>query len=256
MTTATSSQAVANAREAVTEGTFFEEGECLKAQRGFWQLDPKYPNALAAWEGSPDRVSFNGDPFSIPFGAPTFSIREDGSGVGHVYMSTAASPSGIRSTISTDVKRTGKCNSVAWDFYVRYWGHRILGYVRNFEGVDLPLGGPYQMPGNNPHLVHSIDLSKVQLAFKNDPSGVQGYESQGAEVGDMVYTIEHALASLKLLDPKYVDGSAGSMTAGPDGAYHDLQEKILGFHGSDANGIPGMESATWLGNRFEFTVNP
>jgi hypothetical protein len=86
-----------------------------------------------------------------------------------------------------------------------------------------------------------VSLAKLVAAAQSDPGAAQGSAKYrtGAKV------VEQALAKLGYLDAQWVDGSYGTKTVT---AYAALQ-RYLGYTGSDADGIPGSHSLTWLGNK-------
>jgi hypothetical protein len=86
-----------------------------------------------------------------------------------------------------------------------------------------------------------VSLKHVVAAARRDPSAPQGATTHKAEV----LLVERALSQLGWLHSSWVDGSFGTKTRG---AYRRLQ-KHLGYTGSDADGIPGSRSLTWLGQR-------
>lgn len=78
----------------------------------------------------------------------------------------------------------------------------------------------------------------VAEAARRDPGGPQGARTYGAEV----LLVEQALVKLGWLDAAWADGSFGTRTLT---AYRLLQ-RHLGYWGTDADGIPGRHSLTWL----------
>lgn len=65
--------------------------------------------------------------------------------------------------------------------------------------------------------------------------------------------VEQGLVAEGLLAPEYADGSAGTATFGPRSAYQQWQVRC-GFRGADADGYPGLDSLTRLGNAHGFVV--
>jgi hypothetical protein len=65
--------------------------------------------------------------------------------------------------------------------------------------------------------------------------------------------VEEALAAEGLLERGYVDGSFGTRTLA---AYAAWQRSRAGgsYRGGDADGVPGRDSLTRLGDRHGFTV--
>lgn len=94
-----------------------------------------------------------------------------------------------------------------------------------------------------------VSLARVVAAAQADPGAPQGSAKHRAEVK----LVEQALASLGYLDAQWVDGSFGTKTIT---AYSALQRRLR-YTGSDADGIPGNHSLTWLSLKTQmFTVVP
>ncbi|WP_377271938.1 N-acetylmuramoyl-L-alanine amidase [Peterkaempfera sp. SMS 1(5)a] len=92
----------------------------------------------------------------------------------------------------------------------------------------------------------TVSLAHVIDAARRDPTAAQGATTHRTEV----LVVERALRAEGLLAAQWVDGSFGTKTKT---AYAALQRR-RGFTGSDADGIPGRSTLSWLGQRHGFTV--
>lgn len=95
----------------------------------------------------------------------------------------------------------------------------------------------------------TVFLSHILAAIKKDGPAIQGHTTYKAEV----LLVEKGLNKEGLLQSSLVDGSAGTSSFGNGSAYQKYQER-LGFHGQDADGIPGKQSLTTLGKKYGFNV--
>lgn len=92
-----------------------------------------------------------------------------------------------------------------------------------------------------------VSLAHVIAAARRDPGAAQGATTYAVEVK----AVEEALSAAGFLAAPWVDGSFGTKTVA---AYAALQ-RHLGYTGSDADGVPGKHSLTWLAQRSQkFTV--
>jgi hypothetical protein len=90
-----------------------------------------------------------------------------------------------------------------------------------------------------------VDLSKLIIAANSDP------EKRGTPVSySGVKTVEVALVNAGLLEKRFSDGHYGTTTLD---AYSAWQRKC-GYTGQAADGIPGRDSLTRLGNKYGFEV--
>ncbi|MEU2752429.1 peptidoglycan-binding protein LysM [Streptomyces collinus] len=96
-----------------------------------------------------------------------------------------------------------------------------------------------------------VSLAHVVAAARKDPPGPDGHRTHPAEV----QTVENALVTEGLLEPRYADGSFGTKSIE---AYAAWQRSEAGgsYRGGDADGTPGLDSLTRLGRRHGFTVIP
>ncbi|MDQ1019064.1 peptidoglycan-binding protein LysM [Streptomyces afghaniensis] len=94
-----------------------------------------------------------------------------------------------------------------------------------------------------------VSLARVVKAAKKDPAGPDGHRTHPADVRP----VEDALVAEGLLEPRYADGSFGTMTTK---AYAAWQRSAAGgsYRGAAADGIPGRGSLVRLGDRHGFTV--
>ncbi|MFF3190568.1 CHAP domain-containing protein [Streptomyces misionensis] len=90
-----------------------------------------------------------------------------------------------------------------------------------------------------------VSLAKLVAAFKRDAP------KKGTPVSyEPTIYVENALVAEKLLASKYADGHAGTATH----SGYALWQERCGFHGADADGIPGMTTLKRLGQKHGFDV--
>lgn len=136
---------VTRAAHSISSGEDGWYRQCLKWTRVQWNLPAKYATAMDAWRGSKDKHAYNGDPFSIPYGAPVFSVRP-GAGpddAGHVFIACGVyrDKAGKRHRVfrGIDLKSPGEACSFELSALVERWGHKILGWTGDLNGYDLDL---------------------------------------------------------------------------------------------------------------------
>ena len=112
----------------------------------------------------------------------------------------------------------------------------VAGY---WPGVDPKPSAP-------PTAEPKVSLAHIVAAARHDPAAAQGHTTYK----DEVLLVERALVAEHLLESKWADGSFGTRTIT---AYAELQRRD-GYHGQDANGIPGKTTLTKLGRAHGFTV--
>ncbi len=113
-------------------------GYCLKNVRECLGIDPYYESAKEAWEAAKHKT-VTADPDEWPFGAPVFSERPGGSLYGHVFLAGGRFQNGQRILWQTDATgRPGMVTPVTPAFITGVWGHRILGFSRDLNGVPIP----------------------------------------------------------------------------------------------------------------------
>jgi hypothetical protein len=97
----------------------------------------------------------------------------------------------------------------------------------------------------SPAALPAVNMEMVLLAAQVDPPKSDTRPTPGAK--DDVLRVEQALEAKNLLASRYVDGHYGSSTVS---AYAAWQRRLV-YSGIDANGLPGHNSLTKLGeNRF------
>ncbi|MGW4300440.1 CHAP domain-containing protein [Streptomyces sp. NPDC004646] len=90
-----------------------------------------------------------------------------------------------------------------------------------------------------------VSLSKLIKAFKTDAP------KKGTPVSyEPTIYVENGLVAEKLLAKQYADGHAGTATH----SGYALWQERCGFHGADADGIPGMTTLKQLGKKHGFDV--
>ncbi|MGW0841018.1 peptidoglycan-binding domain-containing protein [Streptomyces sp. NPDC002787] len=94
-----------------------------------------------------------------------------------------------------------------------------------------------------------VSLARVVASAVKDPPAPDGHHTYPRDVR----LVEEALAAEGLLERRYVDGSFGTRTLA---AYAAWQRSRAGgsYRGGDADGVPGRDSLTRLGDRHGFTV--
>ena len=128
---------------------------------------------------------------------------------------------------------------------VRYSLDAIRAATRSYMKQLAAMGTPPVQPPAKP----VVYLSHILEAIKKDQPAPTGHTTHKSEV----LTVEKALNKQGLLASAYVDGSAGTVSFGDGSAYQKWQVQC-GYHGKDADGIPGMESLSRLGRKYGFTV--
>jgi hypothetical protein len=93
----------------------------------------------------------------------------------------------------------------------------------------------------------AVDMEAVVKAAQWDPVKADSGITAGA--GPSVSLVEAALRDREMLEAPYVDGHFGTRTI----AAYSQWQRLLGFTGIDATGLPGRTSLTALGNG-RFTV--
>ncbi|MFF1702614.1 N-acetylmuramoyl-L-alanine amidase [Streptomyces sp. NPDC058252] len=98
-----------------------------------------------------------------------------------------------------------------------------------------------------PH--RTVSVAHMVVAMKKDAAGPQGHVTYKTEA----LLLEQALAAEGLLAKKWVDGSLGTKARD---AYKKWQRSTAGgsFTGAAADGYPGINSLTRLGQRHGFTA--
>jgi hypothetical protein len=136
MVNQTAKQTHTAAREAVRSRQSLGVGMCLMRQRMLLGIDARYPSAIAAWDAAEHRQSFESWA-DVPWMAPVFSTYS-GSKYGHVMMAGGRARDGERLLYTTDQYGDGRITRVRASFITGTWGHRILGWTRDLNGVTIP----------------------------------------------------------------------------------------------------------------------
>ncbi|WP_375425999.1 peptidoglycan-binding protein [uncultured Friedmanniella sp.] len=115
--------------------------------------------------------------------------------------------------------------------------------------ADAVLGVPAAAtPGPKPALP-KVSLAALVAAAKADPGRGQGGTTPGS--ADDVRLVEAALLRHGLLDDDYAtDGAFGSSSV----AAYRVWQRLCGYEGADADGIPGKTTLTKLGAYAGFSV--
>lgn len=207
-------------------------GFCLRFVRTCLGVPAKQASAKAAWDAVAPADRHHDD--TPPPGVPVFWAVGR---FGHVALSA-----GGGRVWSTDILRSGQVDLVSIATITRAWDADYLGWAETLNGVRVHTRPPVEAPPR-------VSLSRLVHAFRNDPHRGQG---DGLHRGD-VRPVERALVAEGLLDDRWAgDGTAGTRTVE---AYARLQHR-LGYTGDGANGIPGVRSLKWLGERHGFDVAP
>jgi hypothetical protein len=166
-------------------------GKCQKAVRLSWRVPSLYGSA--AIQASHAR-HLHPDVDDAPLGAPL--VWSGGShGYGHI-----SDNAGHGRTLSTDVRRSGKVDIVRISSISENWGLKLLGWIGDLNGVDLPL---------TPLGADSYDSKRVPSATGG--SGLLAGESY--TVGDVGSAVAAINAFLHLGGATYSPVTARSVRA-------------------------------------------
>ncbi len=228
---------------------------CLSVTRQARGVDGVFPRAYDAWVGAEDKhpLTPGADWHDVPRGAPIFykGPLDDGVEYGHIVTYFGVTQAGPL-VWSNDVVAQGKMNMVSPLWFLSHWGHTLLGWTGDLNGVDLHLeaNGSESAGARKaaPAPTATISVASVVAAAKADPGRPQGHRSKDA--CDDVLPVEKALVKLGWLPANLADGAFGTSTVT---AYKKWQQS-LGYRGQDADGIPGQVSLSRLGARFGFKV--
>jgi len=125
-------QAFANMKKHMVNHESGFQGYCHRTCQNAWGLPAKYASAIDAWNHIP-KAAKHSDPKTAPVGAVHFY---DGGLYGHVVMQS--DKKGI--VISTDAPVTNYVGEVAWDWFVKHWGKKYLGWASVYNDEILQLG--------------------------------------------------------------------------------------------------------------------
>lgn len=128
------------------------------------------------------------------------------------------------------------------DTSVSHW--RTRADMAAWAGTKVATA-PAKAPKPSTKKKPSVSLSKLVAAAKRNPS------AKGTPVTySGVRTVESALVKERLLSASYADGHYGTATIKAYAAW----QRECGFHGHDADGVPGMTTLRKLAARHGFTV--
>lgn len=119
-----------------------------------------------------------------------------------------------------------------------------------FKDASKPDPKPAPKPRPKPRpkpAVEPVRLDRVVAAAKRDPEARAGTFTGKRHVE----VVEDALVREGLLARKYADGHYGTATLA---AYAAWQHR-LGYRGDDADGVPGADSLSKLGKKYDFAVD-
>lgn len=128
--------ATAHARQRYQEHYNIGEGHCLINVRECLGIAAKEPSAIEAWRNAQHKVRTS-SPADVPIGAPVYSTRP-GSVYGHIMLAGGKFHNGARILWTTDAAGPGLISPVTFDYIVHVWGHHILGFTRDLNGVGIP----------------------------------------------------------------------------------------------------------------------
>jgi hypothetical protein len=226
---------------------------CLGVTRQARGIDGLFPRAYDAWVGAKQKhpLTPTANWHDVPRGAPVFyhGPIEDGVEYGHIVTFFGVTQAGPL-VWSNDVVAQGKMNMVSPLWFLSHWGHTLLGWTGDLNGVDLHLtaNGPGSGEDKGAAPAATVSVASVVAAAKADPGRPQGHRTKDAL--DDVLPVEKALVKLGWLPADLADGAFGTSTVS---AYQKWQQS-LGYTGKDADGIPGEVSLSRLGAEFGFRV--
>lgn len=232
---------------------------CLSVTRQARGIDGLYPRAFDAWVGAKQKhpLTPTADWHGVPRGAPIFYRGPIEAGVeyGHIVTFFGVTDAGPL-VWSNDVVAQGKMTMVSPLWFLSHWGHTLLGWTGDLNGVDLHLGSDDSGAGQKTaqKTAHmraasaTVSVASVVTAAKADPGRPQEHRTKGCY--DDVLPVEKALVAMGWLPASLADGAFGTSTVT---AYQKWQ-RSLGYTGKDADGIPGEVSLSRLGAKFGFRV--
>lgn len=185
-----------------------------------------YVSARSHWSLTPSTYRHSG--YTAPSGALHF--WNIGS-AGHVAINV-----GNGYVASNDIKRVGYIDVVPVGYISSHWGASYLGWANPYFKAGWGVN-PYKpvLPVASKPVVH---VSRVKPGMTNSE----------------VLIVQKALDA----EPSIaLDYSTGPGTFGPrTKAAYSTWQRILGFSGSDADGVPGITSLARLGARHNFLAAP
>jgi hypothetical protein len=206
----------------------FRSGYCLSFARQCFSVAPRYGTAAIAWANTRYRHT------STPPAAVPVWWTGGSRGYGHVAFSL-----GGGSLRSTDYPSRGRVGRVSIGTLNRIWGQRYRGWSEDINGVRV--WRPAEASAPTKSLVDASIVAQCATSGAGAP-GTSG-----------VVLIQRAL--MREI-PGYTNaGGVGYFGPRTRAAYAKWQQ-ALGFHGADANGIPGYTSLKRLGDKYGFRVVP
>lgn len=132
-------EATAHARDRYQSRTTAYHEKCLMNVRECLEIASRDDWAIHAWERASHKHHWTGDTDDIPFGAPVFS--KGSSQYGHIFLSGGKFKNGHRIMWTTDQFGDGRITPVEISFFRDHWGHTILGWTSDLNGVYIPYLG-------------------------------------------------------------------------------------------------------------------
>jgi hypothetical protein len=126
------------------------------------------------------------------------------------------------------------------------FGYGVPDYPEGSISADPRWGGQASASVPHPSVMPTVSLANLIDARRQDIPAPTGHTTHPADV----LIVEKALNAEGLLHSGFVDGSWGTLT---DTAYNAFRIR-MGFTGAAAEGDPGRQSLTMLGNRHGFRV--
>lgn len=226
MTLRTGSAAVAWAANQHNHPMMSWVNRCLKFSRMCNNVGSKYYDARTAYLHTTKRHTSSTPPPGVPVWWLENHVAHSAGG-GYVW--------------SNDILHPGKIDKVPISLITRNWGMTYKGWSEDINGVDV-------YPNVLKPVTHpdAVSLSQAIEAARRDHYRPQG--SGTHENNTML--IERALMREGLLDTRYAnDGYWGTITLA---AYARLQKRS--GVGGPYDGIPGIQSLRWLGNRHNMRI--
>lgn len=228
--TRSASEALAWARAQHDNGSRNWHNICLIFVHDCFNVGAYYPSASRAWYGAAHKHPTT-DGNKVPRGVPYFWTGGS-QGFGHIVISAGG---GL--CWSTDINVRGGVSLVRINDITRRWGQNPAGWTEDLNKVRVYT--PSTAPAKP-----VIDLSEVL-------SGLVRHQA--------------AIGSVRLKKAVIAEVGKGQMSLSPvlgerfKTQYRKVQEEYLHAIGakvtaSSADGVPGMASLRWLGDRHGFSV--
>ena len=216
--------------------SWFPSGMCLQFSRMAFGAPGGTYNAITSWNNAKSNGQvYPCQPHQAPAGYPVFW---SGGSAGHGHVAVSLGNGVCRSTDWPSSTRVGNAsiNSIS-----SAWGLTFLGFSTQINGVDIPAP---RRP--RPRRTWTLDLSNIANATRlgrSVPLGIFLKRAVAAEVGR-----------------GKMDMNSKRLGSEFRRRYSLVQREYLRLRGidnpsaSDVNGIPGVGSLTWLGERHKFKV--